>query len=479
MHSKRILIIGGGIAGLSAAHRVVERARQERIACSVRLLEAGPRPGGLIQSERRDGFLLEHGPDTLILRNGEVRSLCDRLGIGGELIAPEADGPELQILYRRRLHPLPPGFHLMVPTRVWPLLASPLFSWRGKLRMIAERWVPPLARPNGDQSLGEFVRRRFGQEALERVAEPILASLYLTDPEQLSLRRTLPQLLDQEQHHGSLTRGFRRAVNGDRTRVLQRGHSFEQGLQRLVDAIVDRLPPDCLQTGVRVDNIGRTAGDDGWTVRTDHAEMQADAVVLACPAPAAATIVGAVSADLQAAFADLAYASCTIVYIAYPRRAFAQSPRGHGFFVPRGEASPVLACGFVNNKFANRAPGDLVLLRAYVADAAGRADAADTTDIELRRLLSIRAEPVFRHVYPLGAAMPQLRVGDLNRVRRMQNALEGLPGLYVAGSAMGTVGISECVRAGELAAEQCLQVVGASGASAAEENSVEALPLAD
>jgi oxygen-dependent protoporphyrinogen oxidase len=449
--ARRIAIVGGGIAGLAAAHRLVERGVE------VVLLEAGDRLGGTIVTERSGGFTLEGGPDAIITEKPWAVELCRRIGFADQLVGTQEGERRTFVVHRGRVEPLPEGFLLLAPTDLSALATSRLFSWPGKLRMALDL-VLPRGATDADESVASFVRRRLGREALERVAEPLLGGIYTADAERLSLAATMPRFLELERRHRSLILGLRA---GTRTNASGARYSLfvapAAGMGALVDALARRLPEGVVRLRAPVAALGR----DGprWRLETGADALAADAVVVAAPAPAAARLVGALDAELAELLAGIEYASSATVTLGY--RAERLPPlRGFGFVVPRTEGRALLACTYASRKWPGRTPAGHELVRAFVGGAL-RPDllALDdgaliaTVRRELEALVGIAAAPVLVRVHRHPGAMPQYAVGHLARVAAIERRIAILPGLQLAGAAYRGVGIPDCVRSGEAAAD--------------------------
>jgi oxygen-dependent protoporphyrinogen oxidase len=450
MLAKRIVIVGGGISGLAAAHRLVELGHQQ-----VTLLEAAPRLGGTIQTERRDGFLLECGPDSFISEKPEAVALAKRLGLESRLIETNEQHRRSFIVRNGRVRPVPEGFQLLAPSRIWPFLATDIFSLTGKMRMAADLFLPRRS-SNGDddESLASFVRRRLGQEALERMAQPMVGGIYSADPETLSLRATLPRFLDMERDHRSLILAMMRQGSAQKIGTSGARYSlflsFDEGMEVLTNALAGVIPNVRLNT--RIDAIHKSNG--GWTVTTDAGEsLEADAICLAVPAYVAAKLVDNVNQRLASQLSAIKYASTATINFAYRRAAINHPLDGFGLVVPRIEKRSLIACTFSSVKFAGRAPDGHVLLRAFAGGDMGTRIEAD-----LRELLGINGKPLFTEVKKWERSMPQYEVGHLDRVTEIENELERMPGLTIAGNAYRGVGIPDCIRSGETAAEKIIEV---------------------
>jgi oxygen-dependent protoporphyrinogen oxidase len=461
--SRRIIVVGGGIAGLAAAHRLLELSQENNFALEILLLEAGPRLGGSIHTERVGAFLVEAGPDSFISEKPWALQLCERLGLGSRLVSTNPTRQSVFVVYNERLEPLPEGFLLMAPTRLGPLLTTPLFSWRGKLRMALEL-ILPRGGTGADESLASFVRRRFGREALERVVQPLIGGIYAADPEKLSLAATMPRFLEMERACRSIIwamwrvqrRRARRPESGARWSLFL---SLAGGMQEMVDAIVQRLPNESVHLDAHVIGLTWNNAKKNWIAATRSGEIEADGVILATPAYSAAAILSSVAPQLTQELREISYGSTATVNLAYREN---EIPRalGFGLIAPAIESRKILACTFSSIKYPGRAPEGSVLLRAFVGGALqpllfehdDRTMEADVRH-EMAALLGITAEPLFCRVHRHPRSMPQYHVGHLEKVERIEAHLKKLPGLELAGNAYRGVGIADCVHSGEEAAE--------------------------
>jgi len=466
---RRVIVVGGGVAGLAAAHRVVELARDRGAGVDVRVLEARDRLGGSIVTVRRDGFLVEGGPDSFITEKPWAMALCRRLGIADQIIGTNPDRRRVYVVRGGRLYAIPEGFLLLAPTRVWPFVASGLFSWPGKIRMGMDVLLPARKRaPGEDESLADFVRRRFGREALERIAQPLVGGIYTADPEKLSLRATMPRFLDLEDKYRSIILGMRKAKkaraaasggrdSGARYSIFV---SMRDGMDRLTNTLAERLPAGSVRTQTVVSRIERADGK--WRVfLTDGSSESADAVILACPAYASAETVRGVDASLAGELAGIEYASSATMTLGFERRQVRHELDGFGFVVPLAERRSLIAGTFGSVKFPGRAPEGHVLMRAFLGGAVQpEVYAMDDESLraavlkDLRELLGVAGEPLFADIHRWPNSMPQYPVGHLDRVARIERLLAAYPGLAVAGNAFGGVGIPDCVHSGEMAAER-------------------------
>jgi oxygen-dependent protoporphyrinogen oxidase len=461
----KLVVVGGGVAGLSAAHRATELARERGLSLDLKLIEARDRLGGTIASERVDGFLVEAGPDSFLSEKPWALALCRRLGVEDRLVRTDDRFRRVFVWHRGRLHPLPDGFQLLAPTAMLPFATSSLFSLTGKLRMALDLVLP---RGGGDdESLGAFVRRRLGAEALERVAQPLVAGIYTADPDDLSLTATMPRFIELERTERSVILGLRRALrraplpgtSGARWSLFI---TFAAGMEELVTALAARLPAGAVVLKQRVSALER-AGARWRVVTSEGGRFDADRVILATEAYATARLTRYLDPALATLVEEISYASAATVSLGYRRADVPHALDGFGFVVPRSEGKTLLAGTFSSVKYPGRAPESHVLIRGFLGGMLNAGVLAEDDDAlvarargELREALGIAAEPVLTRLHRWPASMPQYRVGHLTRVETIERALDALPGLSLAGAAYRGVGIADCVHSGEAAAERAL-----------------------
>lgn len=460
----KLLVVGGGLSGLAAAHRAVELARERGRPLELTLLEGADRLGGTIQTERRDGFLVECGPDSFLSEKPWALALCRRLGVENRLIGTDNRFRRVFVAFRGRLHPLPDGFQLMAPTQLRSLLASSLFSWSGKLRMACDLVLPRGG--SADESLGAFVRRRLGREALERVAQPLIGGIYTADPDELSLGATMPRFLEMERRERSVILALWRAAR--RAPALHAGTSgarwslfvtFAEGMEELIRVLAARLPPGAVRLKERAAAVERDGS--GWRVTTAAgAVFTGDALILSPEAHQAARLLRYVDPALAHLLQEIPYASSATVTLAYRRADIRHPLDGFGFVVPQVERRPVFAGSFSSVKYPGRAPEGHVLLRVFVGGALNESalDADDGALVGIARaqlgeLLGVIGAPLFTRVARYPHAMPQYHVGHAARTEAIERAVARHAGLRLAGGAYRGVGIADCVRSGEEAAE--------------------------
>jgi protoporphyrinogen/coproporphyrinogen III oxidase len=471
--TRRIIVVGGGIAGLAATHRLIELSKEKSLDIEAVLLEASARLGGTIATERVGNFLVEAGPDSFITEKPWALRLCERLGLSSRLASTQATYQKIHVVHKSRLEPLPEGFFLLAPTRFWPFVQTPLFSLTGKLRMAAEIFLPRGA-VNGDESLGAFVRRRFGAEALDRVAQPLVGGIYAADPDKLSLSATMPRFKEMERAHRSIILSMvseqRRRARDHETGSGARWSLFVTlagGMQELVDTVANRLPAESIRLNTQVIRLTRHENRKLWVITTaGDKRFEADGVILATPAFKAGDILEPIVPGATDELKKISYASTATVSLAYRIEDFPRPLDSFGFVVPAVEQRKIMACTFSSLKYPGRAADGHVLLRAFVGgslqpellqddDATMEKHVRD----ELSSLLGVKAQPLFSRIWRYPNSMPQYHVGHQERIRKIEAAIGTLPGLALAGSAYHGVGIADCVRTGEEAAEKVVNHV--------------------
>jgi oxygen-dependent protoporphyrinogen oxidase len=471
--TRRIVVVGGGIAGLAAAHRLIELKREKSLDIEVVLLEASGRLGGSIATERVGDFLVEAGPDSFISEKPWALRLCERLGLTSRLVSTQDANHKIYVVHKSKLEALPEGFFLLAPTRLWPFIQTSLFSASGKLRIAAEILLPRGA-ANGDESLGSFVRRRFGAEALERVAQPLVGGIYASDPDKLSLGSTMPRFKEMERVKRSVTWAMwseqRRRARHRETGSGARWSLFvslAEGMQEFVDGIASHLPEGSVRLNSRSTNVTRDKGRGIWRITLGSNEtVEAAAIILATPAFRAGEILGSLAAGAADELKKIPYASTAAVSLAYRSKDFPHALDSFGFVAPAVESRKIMACTFSSLKYPGRAPEGHVLLRGFVGgslqpelfhndDATMEKNVRD----ELSSLLGVTAAPLFTRIGRHPNSMPQYHVGHEARVQRIETALAEFPTLSLAGSAYHGVGISDCVRTGEEAAEKAVSEI--------------------
>jgi protoporphyrinogen/coproporphyrinogen III oxidase len=422
----RVAIVGAGIGGLAAAHRLTLLAAERGSPLEVVVLETSAHPGGWVATERCEGALLERGPDTLVTHKPAGLALCERLGLSDRLVYIPAG--RIDILQEDGLEPLPAGFALAV----------------GSDRSVG-------AEEPADESVASYVRRRFGDELYRRIYEPVLGGLFMADTEELSLAASFPRRAGPGSEPGRPP-----GSTGPAAATL------DGGLGQIVSALVDRLPAGSLRLGQRVEGLARE-GRGFLLKRSEGPPLAAAAVLIALPAPAAAALLSDLDPPLAGELGQISYASAVTVHLAWPRQAVERLPQSYGFFVPRTAGSPVVAATFVSVKHPERTPADQFVVRVYLGgalhpEAVGRPDAelVDLSASLLAPLLGLREPPLWSRVWRHRSAMPQRRVGHPALVARLRARVAAHPGLDVAGGPLGAYGLPDSIAEGEAAAERLL-----------------------
>jgi protoporphyrinogen/coproporphyrinogen III oxidase len=473
-------IIGGGIAGLSAAYEL-EKARAAGSPVEYTLFESRDRLGGALASEIVNGAVLERGPDSFLTEKPAAAELCRELGLADDLIPSNDAARKTYVLVKNRLIPLPDGLMFLIPTKLIPTALTPLFSLSTKIRMGLELLRSPRRSGQEDEAVATLVERHFGREAVDRLADPLLSGIYGGDSTQLSARTVLPRLVEMEAEYGSLTRGMlavhrrmrakakesaarNRASGGNGSHKPAPRPAFTSlrgGLQQLVDALEATLNPAWVRTSTPVSALAKAPS--GWRVEAAGVHEIYDAVILCSPAWAAGVLLSPVDAALAEDLSAIPYSSSITINLLYDEAALGPLPEGFGFLVPASENRAMLACTFVHRKFLGRTPPGKALLRAFLGGMKNEALLAEPDDVlittvrnELQEILGIKAEPEHTQVSRWRRAMAQYAVGHQTRAKRVAERVALLEGLKLAGNAYDGIGIPDCIRLGRRAAKEVL-----------------------
>lgn len=457
-----VAIIGGGIGGLSTAYHL-----QQQGNVAYTLIESASAWGGKITTEMKGGFVMESGPDSFITQKPAGVRLCRELGLEGRLLGTNDERRKVYVLDGGRLRALPEGVMLVIPTRFTPFVLSPLISLPGKARMGLDLFIPR-RRENGDESLADFIRRRLGQEALDKIAEPLMAGIHVADAERLSLNSTFPRFVDLERKYRSLIKGImiqkRRAPqpHDQRTSLFV---TLRDGLQEMVTALVAHLAGELRLNSrvVRLDVVpdSTAQGSTVYRMQLESGQtVRANAVVLATPAYVAADLLEPTHQTLATKLRAIRHVSTATVSLGYRRAEFEHPLNGFGFVVPVRETTRLMACTWTSSKFSGRAPSDHVLVRAFIGGPYNEA-LVDLDDValvqmvrdELRAIMGVSAKPVITSLRRWHRGNPQYDVGHLERVDEIDALASTLPGLHLTGSAYRGVGIPDCIEQGKTTAQ--------------------------
>ena len=471
-----VVIVGGGISGLAAAYYLERFAEKESLDLAIQLFEADQRLGGVIETERHGDFLLEAGPDSFLTTKPAAVELCRELGLAGELIGSNDERRKTYVLQGGKLRELPDGLMFVVPTRIWPVFRGDLLSLSGKLRLALAPFLPPIERKADDRPVSDFIRKRFGSEVLERLAEPLLAAVYGADVDALSTRAVLPQLLAVEEKYGNLWRGLshartQRAKENSKSQPIFM--TLRNGLGELVERLQKSLKHTELLAGREVHSIQKDT--TGFRVVHSVGIESAQAVVVSTPASTAARLLEPFDSALAAKLAGIRYHSSVIVALGYEREKLGQAPAGFGFVVPRTEGKNLTACTWVSTKFLFRSGPDGFLLRCFLGESRnpgllGRSDEEilATTLRELREIVGIQASPSFSRISRWEKRMPQYGIGHLKLVAEIEGALKSHPGLSLAGNGYRGIGIPDCIQSGRASAQAVIEYLCPRGQAASK-----------
>ncbi len=466
---KKVIIVGGGIAGLAAAYHIQRKISSGApLECS--LLESGNQFGGKIATERSDGFVIERGPDSFISQKPAAIQLCKQLGIEDHLVGTNPKTPRTYVYTGGKLVTMPDGLSLMIPTKFLPFATTPLFSLAGKIRMACDLVIPKKV-DDRDESLASFVRRRMGEEALRKMAEPMLAGIYAADPETMSIDSTFPMFVETERKHRSLILGMlakkkaRHGVNSDERPANNYTlfMTLKDGLAKMVETIIEKSPAVQFQLGARVKFISNEAGN--WCVHLENGgEQKSHALILATPGHTTARLLQPIAPDTAATLMQIKYVSTATVTLAYKKENFSHALDGFGFVVPKCEGRNILACTWTSSKFPHRVPQGYVMLRCYLGgalqeDVAEKDEQTLATLVrrDLKEIMGIKEEPVFCKVFHNRKSNVQYHVNHSRHIDSVMKNLERLPGLFLAGSAYRGIGIPDCIQNGNQSAEAASQ----------------------
>lgn len=467
----RIAIIGGGITGLSAAYRLIELSATNSLELKVNLFEASPKLGGVISTRQKDGFVFEEGPDSFITSKPWGINLCKRIGLYKEIIYTNNERRKTYVVHKGKLTPIPDGFFMLAPTSFIPFLLSPLFSWKGKLRILSDLFIPA-PKEHKDESLTTFVKRRLGKEALDKIAQPLISGIYTADPDKLSLRASMPNLIEMEKEYGSVIKGMLRQKDfSEKSQKKGSGARYSQfvslkgGMKTLVDTIVSTLPPESIKLNHTVENL--SLSDDSWKFITNgEKSFEADFIIIATPTYVTGHLIRDIDTELADLLLKIKYASSAVVNLCYESKNISHPLDGLGFVVPKVEGRKIIACSFSSIKFEGRAPEEFRLFRVFIGGEINpevyELDDSNLVKLaheELKDLLCISSNPVFSNLKRHPNSMPQYNVGHLELIEKINTRIKNYPTLKLAGNGFGGVGIPDCINSGETAAENIIETI--------------------
>jgi len=465
---KKIIIIGGGIAGLATAYRI-QRKISEGADLECVLLEGSDRFGGKISTEKSDGFVIERGPDSFISQKPAAIQLCKQLGLEDRLTGTNPNSPNTFVYTGGKLMTMPDGLSLMIPTKFLPFALTPLFSLPGKIRMALDLLIPR-KEGDSDESLASFVRRRMGEEALSKMAEPMLAGIYASDPEKMSIGSTFPMFVETERKYRSLIIGMlarKKAMLMNSSKHPTTSYSLfmtlKDGLGEMVDAVIKKSPNVQFKSGAKVAALEKK--EDGWHAKLEDGwEYQADAIILATPAAITSKILHPIAPDSAELLNRIHYVTTATVTLGYKKEGFSHSLDGFGFVVPKAEGCSILACTWTSSKFPHRAPEGHVMLRCYLGGAIQEEIAEKDSETleklvrdDLQKIMGIKETPVFCKVFQNHKSNVQYHVNHSERIDAIMENLKNFPGLFLTGSAYHGIGIPDCIQDGNQTAESVFE----------------------
>jgi len=452
----RTIIIGGGISGLSAAYYLSKAGIRPTI------IEKSPRLGGVISTDVMNGCVIEGGPDSFMAAKPWAMELIKEVGLGDEVIGSNDHLRVTYILKKGKLVPLPDGLMMMVPTKILPLVKTGLLSWGCKIRMGLEFFRRPAGK-QPDRSVHDFLMDHYGAEAIDYLAEPLLAGVYGGDPKQMSVNSVLARFVELEMKYGSLSRGV---LAAPKPKGSGTGGSLFRTLKNGMGDLVDKLRPSADVVNGTVEALERTGS--GYRLRIDGGWTDADQVIIATPSYCAAKLIQPWQARLAGLLEQVPYTSSVTLAMGYKKSTFDHPLNGFGFLVPKRERNHLTACTWVNNKFNHRAPDDVVLLRCFMGgDVINETDDAliRIARDELRRIMGLQAQPFFYRISRWPSSMAQFTVGHEQRLAEIDALTSELPGLQLIGNAYKGIGLPDCVRMGKEAAGKVVGAPAAVGAT--------------
>jgi protoporphyrinogen/coproporphyrinogen III oxidase len=464
-----IVVIGGGITGLSAAHRLVTIKKQTKCPLQITLIEASERLGGVVKSERHSDYVIEHGPDSLIDQPAAI-SLCKELDLETKILPTNERYRKAFVAFQGKLHEIPKGFSMIAPTDFISFATSSLFSVKGKLRALLDLVLPKRSFNIEDETVAEFVQRRLGKEIFERAAQALIGGIYMADLNELSAKASIGRFVELESKHGSIIRGL---LKEDRKQLATASGAryskfitLDYGMQSLVDALSNSLCDERVMTSSKVTSVNFLP-DKSWQIKLAAGNtVRADGVIITTPAFQTAKLLSNLHTSLADKLAAVKTTSSAVVNLLFRRADIGHSLNGFGFVVPSIEKRKILACAFISVKFPKRAPANTVMLRVFIGGSF-MPEHRELSDDQLKRLaiaeikpyLKVRGNPIGSWVCRWPNAMPQYESGHLDLVSAIEADINQLAGLKLAGNSYFGVGIPDCITSGDKAAQSLFETV--------------------
>jgi oxygen-dependent protoporphyrinogen oxidase len=458
---KRVAIVGGGVAGLAAAYQLARLAR-DGAAVQVVLFESSTRLGGIVETVREGGFVIECGPDAWVTEKPWARELAEELGLGDEVMASNDAGRKTYILIDKKLQAMPDGMRMMVAADLDALDASELFSAEAKQAYREEAGRAEELRtnaPEGDESVAEFVRRHFGEEVVEKIGTPLLSGVFGGDATKLSVRAVMAPFVAMEREHGSLVAALQSRIGAAKSTSVFT--TLRSGMGTLMDRMIAAIPEDWVRLAAEVRFV--SYGDEGWLVGTARAVERFDAVMMAAPADVARSLLEPID-ERAAQLMEMEASSAVVVGFGFADAGRFAVPPGFGFLVPPGSDNLLLACTFVDQKFDYRVPQGGRLVRAFFGGKAaermmrcGNDETAAVARLELAQILGPLPEPQMTVVRRWPRSLPQYGVGHLERMKELDERVHALDGLWLLGNGYRGVGVPDLIRDSRIAARRVVE----------------------
>ncbi len=456
---KRVAIIGAGISGLTVAYKLKKMGLKD---VEIKVFEKNTRAGGTILTEKYSGFIIEAGPDCFITEKPWALELASEIGLGSRLIGTIPEKRITYVLSEGTLHPIPEGLILMIPTKILPLITSTLFTIQGKLRMGLELFISR-KKDTRDESLAEFIIRRFGREALEKIAEPLVAGVHAGEPGNMSVKSSFSRFVEMEKKYRSLILGtlkMRREFKRKYGRFEEKSMfmTFVSGLGEMIEKLEELIGKETIVLNREITDIRKRA--DGFIITySKNEDERFDALVLAVPSYISANLLKNTSPELSNLLRNIPFVSTATVTLVYKTDNFAHPLNGYGFVIPSKEKRKIMAVTWTSSKFKFRVPDGFVMLRCFVGGVRNShlLDLEDSELIkiileELKTIMGIQSEPYFTKIYKWHRAMPQYIIGHEKNLQLIEKELQRFPGLFLTGSSYRGIGISDCIKnAGEVA----------------------------
>ncbi len=469
LRSRRIAILGAGISGMTAAWTLMK----QKPSFKFEIWEAQNQVGGAIRTVEKDGFQIEQGVDNFITTVPEGLDLCRELGLIDDVIPTNNRYRRTFVVHQGKLYPLPDGFMMMAPTKLWPLAVTPLLSPLGKIRAGLELFLP--RRKNTDETMAEFVQRRLGREVFERIVEPLVSGIYAGDAQRLSVWATLPRFPEMEVKYRSLILAMRAQLHQARSikKAEESGarYSFfvalKHGLHTLPQKIADNLPERSLFLNRKISDIHQIIinGQVLWSLTDQYGISRCyDALISTLPAPVVGKIFCHAAPNIADFYRQIETSSVAIITVAFKNEQIKKPMIGMGYVVPKIENAEIIAGSFSNYKYPCRAPENTTMIRLF-AGGARTPDLVNHSDEEiiakaleeLRPLLQIEGEPILVNLSRWPEMMPQYNKGHLTWVENLCHGLQKYPSLAMAGNALDGVGIPNCIKKAKEAAGKIIK----------------------